>query len=116
MDYKFQKLEVYQLALDYLDEIYSLCKKLPESERYNLTDQIKRAGTSIVLNIAEGSTGRSNQEQKKFLGISTGSFLESVAYSDIIERRTYLSKDELKPLRKLGRKLFVKLQAFYKSL
>ena len=116
MNYKFQKLEVYQLALDYLDLIYSLCKKLPEDERYNLIGQIKRAGTSIVLNIAEGSTGISNQEQKKFLNIAIGSFLESVACSDIIERRNYLSKDELKPFQELGRKLFVKLQAFYKSL
>ena len=69
-----------------------------------------------MLNIAEGSTGRSNQEQKKFLNIAIGSFLESVACSDIIERRNYLSKDELKLFQELGRKLFVKLQAFYKSL
>ncbi len=116
MDYKFQKLEVYKLALDYLDEIYSLCKKLPESEKYNLKDQLKRAGTSIVLNIAEGSTGRSDQEQKKFLNITTGSFLETVACLDIIERKTYLSEDELKPLRKAGHNLFAKLQAFRKSL
>ena len=54
--YKFQRLEVYQLALDYLDSVYHLSKQLPDSERFNLRSQLERASTSIALNIAEGST------------------------------------------------------------
>jgi four helix bundle protein len=52
MTYKFEKLEIYQLALDYLDLIYALADKLPRNEEYNLRSQMIRAGTSIVLNIA----------------------------------------------------------------
>jgi four helix bundle protein len=52
--YKFQKLDVYRLALDYLDVLYELSKRFPSEEKYNLTSQIQRAGTSIVLNISEG--------------------------------------------------------------
>ena len=63
--YKFQKLEVYQLGIKYVDEVYGLSRKLPQSERFNLSSQIERAATSIVLNIAEGSTGQSNPEQKQ---------------------------------------------------
>jgi hypothetical protein len=47
--YKFQKLEVYQLALEYLDLLYLLSKKFPPEEKYNLTSQIQRAATSIVF-------------------------------------------------------------------
>jgi hypothetical protein len=48
MTYKFEKLEVYQLALDHLDLIYALADSLPRSEEYNLRSQIIRAATSIV--------------------------------------------------------------------
>ena len=33
--YKFEKLEVWQLSLDYCDQIYTVCEKLPEIERFN---------------------------------------------------------------------------------
>jgi four helix bundle protein len=57
--YKFEKLEVWGLSLDYSDLIYSIARQLPETERFNLAAQIIRAATSIALNIAEGSTGKS---------------------------------------------------------
>lgn len=55
MPYKFEQLDVWKLALDYIDLIYQLAEKLPRSEQYNLKSQIVRAATSIALNIAEGS-------------------------------------------------------------
>ena len=65
--YKFEKLEVWQLALDYVDQVYALTEALPDKERYNLTSQARRAATSIALNIAEGSgaiaTGGAVQER-----------------------------------------------------
>jgi four helix bundle protein len=114
--YKFQKLEVYKLALEYTVVIYELAKRLPDSERFNLRAQIEAAATSIVLNIAEGSTGQTNPEQQRFLSFSIRSFLETVACLDLIERRGYLSADELDESRVFGQKLFVKLQAFRSSL
>ncbi|HAF25439.1 MAG TPA: hypothetical protein DCK93_21450 [Blastocatellia bacterium] len=41
--YKFQRLEVYQLALEYLDLLYELAKTFPAEEKYNLTSQLQRA-------------------------------------------------------------------------
>jgi len=64
--FKFEGLKVYQLALDYIDLVYDVASKLPRSEEYNLSSQIKRAATSIALNIAEGSTGQSDPEQARF--------------------------------------------------
>lgn len=114
--YKFQKLRVYQMALDYIDAIYRLSASLPGCERFNLRTQLERASTSIALNIAEGSTGQSNPEQHRFLGLAIRSYLESVACLDIIERQAYLAAEELRPIRTQGHELFVKLAAMRKAL
>ena len=114
--YKFQRLEVYQLALEYLDLLYELAKTFPAEERYNLTSQLQRAATSVVLNIAEGSTGQSDAEQYRFLGFAMRSYLETVACLDIAERRALVSEDQLHDIRELGHRLFTKLQAFRRAL
>ena len=116
MRYKFQNLEVYKLALDYVDTIYKLAKGLPEGERYNLKQQVERAATSVVLNIAEGSTGQSDAEQNRFLGMALRSYMETVACMDIMERQGYLEPEKLIPVRELGYSLFIKLQAFRRVL
>ncbi len=114
--YKFQKLRVYQLALDYVDAVYELSRKLPDDEKYNLRSQLERAATSIVLNITEGSTGQSDAEQSRFLGLAIRSYLETVACLDLIERHVYFVSEEISPVRESGHQLFIKLQAFRKSL
>jgi four helix bundle protein len=114
--YKFQRLTVYQLALDYTDQVYALSNRLPESERFNLRSQLERAATSVVLNIAEGSTSQSDPEQHRFLGLAIRSFLETIACWDLVERRTYLSSNDLVSVREFGHRLFIKLQAFRKSI
>ena len=98
-EYKFQKLQVYQLALAYVDAVYEFSRLLPERERYNLASQIERAATSIVLNIAEGSTGQSDAEQNRFLGLALRSYLKTIACCDLIERRAYTPKESLLSLR-----------------
>ena len=116
--FKFERLRVYQLALDYVDLVYDVADKLPRSEQYNLCDQIKRAATSIALNIAEGSTGQSDPEQARFLSMAIRSLLETVACRHIIERRKYL-KDLpklLQELRGLSETLARGLQAMRKSV
>ena len=115
-EYKFQKLQVYQLALEYVDAVYLLSRQLPERERFNLTSQIERAATSIALNIAEGSTGQSDAEQNRFLGMALRSYLETIACLDLIQRRAYLSAESLAPAREHGHQLFIRLSAFRKSL
>ncbi len=114
--YKFQKLEVYQLALGYVDAVYALSRQLPERERFNLSSQIERAATSIVLNVAEGSTGQTDAEQNRFLGLALRSYLETIACLDLIERRSYLSPENMTSLRNQGHQLFIKLSAFRKAL
>jgi four helix bundle protein len=90
MPFKFEKLEVWQLALDYIDLIYEIANQLPRSEEYNLKSQITRAATSVALNIAEGSTGQTDAEQARFLGLAIRSLLETVACQHLINRREFL--------------------------
>ena len=87
---KFEGLEVWRLALEYVDLVYSISNKLPRDEEYNLKSQIRRAATSIALNIAEGSTGQPDAEQARFLGMAIRSLLETVACGQLITRRGYL--------------------------
>jgi four helix bundle protein len=115
-EYKFQKLDVYQLGLDFVDKIYQLTSQLPESERFNLRSQLERAATSIVLNIAEGSTGQTNMEQNRFLGMALRSYIETIACMDLIVRRKYLKVETLDSARQLGHQVFVKLQALRRAL
>jgi four helix bundle protein len=68
MPFKFEKLEVWQLSMDLSAKVYSLIKNMPKSEQFNLSSQIRRAVTSISLNIAEGSTGQSDSEKIQFIG------------------------------------------------
>jgi four helix bundle protein len=62
---------------------------LPRQEDFNLRSQIIRAATSIALNVAEGSTGQTNDEQARFLGLAIRSTLETVACQHLIRRRQY---------------------------
>ncbi len=100
--YKFQRLRVYQLALDYVDAMCRLTYRLPRSESLNLRSQLERASTSIVLNIAEGSTGQTNEEQARFLGFALRSLIECVACLDMVERHNYLHVRELVDIRELA--------------
>jgi four helix bundle protein len=90
MPFKFEKLEVWQRALSYVDLTYDISAKLPRDEEYNLKSQIVRAATSVALNIAEGSTGQTDAEQARFLGMAIRSLIETVACQHIISRRKLL--------------------------
>jgi four helix bundle protein len=117
MTYKFEQLEVWKLSLEYIDSIYDLAEKLPKNEEYNLKSQIVRAATSISLNIAEGSTGQSNAEQARFLGMAIRSLIETIACHHIIRRRNYVQDEKLlKKIYEDSQLLAKKLQAFRKSL
>lgn len=93
MAFKFKNLEVWRLALDFIDVVYRLAGQLPKEETYNLRSQWIRAATSVTLNIAEGSTGQTNQEQVRFLGYAIRSLVESIACFRLAQRRGYLAED-----------------------
>jgi len=94
MAFKFENLKVWEKAVDLSAEISETVKKFPKDELFVLTSQIKRATDSVSLNIAEGSTGQSNPEFKKFLGYSLRSAIEVVGCIFLAKRRNLLTVDE----------------------
>jgi four helix bundle protein len=61
--------------MDLAEEVYRLARGFPPEERFGLTSQMKRAATSIAMNLAEGY-GRGGKEFVRFVGIAYGSLLE----------------------------------------
>ena len=71
-----QNLEVWKKSFILVKKLYVLTSKFPNEERFGLTSQIRRACTSVPVNIAEGSARRSDKELQQFLYISLGSASE----------------------------------------
>ncbi len=92
MAFRFEDLQVWQKAMDLDESINQLTKTFPKEEIYILTSQIKRAADSVVLNIAEGSTGQSKAVFKVFLGYSLRSAIEVVSCLFIGKRRGYIDQ------------------------
>lgn len=91
--FDFEKLIVYQKGLDYIDLVYQITGRFPKSEIFCLTDQFRRASSSICLNIAEGSGG-SKAEFRQFLKIARRSARECVAITEVAFRQKYISQTE----------------------
>src|SRR5438477_11906571 len=89
----FEKLDVWQEAIDFADLVYSLTRGFPSEERFGLTTQMRRAAVSISSNIAEGSSRVSRQDFARFVEIATGSVFEVVSEATIARRQGYLSVD-----------------------
>ena len=98
--HRFVKLEVYQKALKFTGKVYKFSNLLPNGERFGIISQLRRATTSIVLNIAEGAGAGSNPEFKRFLRMSLRSAYEVNSIFDIIEELRFSNFDALEDLRK----------------
>lgn len=89
MRFRFEELEVWNLALDFVELIYKITEAFPQSERFILAQQVKRAALSVALNIAEGSGRKTKKDFAKFLRISIGSLLEVVGCERVAAKRNY---------------------------
>ena len=116
MPFKFEKLLVWQKALDLTDHIHNLSSTFPKTELFNLTSQINRAADSISLNIAEGSTGQTNLEFKRFLNIALRSDVEVVGCIHLAIRRNLISKQEFDKIYKMCEEILVMINGLKNSL
>ena len=94
-DRSFETLEFYQDSLKLLKAAYRLADSLPDCERYNLSDQLRRAACSIVLNIAEGYGRYHYLDRLRFLYIARGSLAETSSAFIIAESVGYCNKEQL---------------------
>ncbi len=75
---------------------YKIAISLPDYERSGLSDQLRRAVSSILFNIAEGSGSESDKEFLRFLHISRKSLYETIAILKFIEH--IYKKDDFKAI------------------
>jgi four helix bundle protein len=115
MAFKFENLRVWELAINLSAEISGLVKTFPTEERFVLSSQIQRAADSVALNIAEGSTGQSNAEFKKFLGYSIRSGIEVVTCLYLGKKRNIINEDDFSRLYASYEGLVIKIQALRNS-
>lgn len=92
--FTFFDLRVYQEAKLLVREIYTLLDKFPKYETYALSDQLRRAVTSVPSNIAEGSGRLSPKEKVRFIEIAYGSLTETLCQLDIAHDLGYISDEE----------------------
>ena len=96
--HQFKDLKVWQKAMDIAETTYQLCASFPDSERYGLTSQMRRAAVSIPSNIAEGAGRNSKGEFRQFLGIATGSSCELETQLLLAGRFSYGSSQQLEQI------------------
>lgn len=94
-------LECYQLAKQVLKEAYKLARRLPDVEKYNLCDQMRRAATSVALNIAEGYGRYHYLDRIRFFYMARGSLMETRGTFEACEAVGYISQAEFERLREL---------------
>lgn len=116
MKFRFENLQVWQDARKYINQIYSITKTFPASERFGLTDQLRRAAVSIALNIAEGSDRKSDIEFRRYLRMAITSTEETVTASFISLDQKYISESCFNQLYENAHMIVAKLNALINKL
>lgn len=108
MSFMFEKLEVYQRAVDFVERIETLSKGIAGEDYYHLLEQLRRDSLSISLNIAEGNGRWHPRDRKNFFWIARGSAFECVPLVELCRRQVLISdsiclelKAELEALSKM---------------
>jgi four helix bundle protein len=94
----YRKLLVWEKAHQYVLSIYDVTAKFPDTERYGLTSQIRRAAVSIPANIAEGCGRETQNELRRFLYIAIGSGSEVDYYLFLVHDLKWIDTAEFQRL------------------
>ncbi len=93
--FRFRDWQVYKDSRQFRKDINQLIKKFPSDEKYALSDQAKRALTSIILNIAESTNKNSDKDMRLYINRSHCSLDEVVACLDCALDDNYIPEQEL---------------------
>ncbi|MEO8857471.1 MAG: four helix bundle protein [Burkholderiaceae bacterium] len=107
-------LQVWQDAMHLVEAIYEFSATFPDTERFGLTSQIRRAAVSVPSNIAEGAARRSRQEYQRFLSIARGSLSELDTQYQIAIRLGFAPASQ--PMNDLINRVFARLTALLNVL
>lgn len=91
----YKDLELWQVSMNFVTEVYKLTKGFPKEELYALTSQIRRCVISVPSNIAEGASRKGTKEFIRFLWIANGSLSEFETQIEIAQKLGYLDSVEI---------------------
>jgi len=108
------KLDIYQSSQELALECYKATRLFPPDEKYAMVQQIRRAALSVHLNIAEGSSRKSDTERKRYFEIARGSVIEIDSAIGIAYKLFYINIDNIQLLGDLIIKNFKLLSGMIK--
>lgn len=94
----YRDLQVWRLAMDWVEAVYEATAHWPSDERFGLISQVRRAAVSVPSNIAEGAARRSTGEFVQFLGMARGSLVEAETQLLLAQRFDYSPSSDVKAL------------------
>ena len=100
------KMDIFQCSRDLVIACYQLTRQFPDSEKYGMVQQIRRAALSVHLNFSEGCSRRSLTERKRYYEISRGSVIEIDTALDISLVLNYCKSENLESIGILLNKAF----------
>lgn len=114
--FPFEKLDVYQMAVDLADYVLGLLGRIPLSKHFRLVSQMEGAVVSVSQNIAEGKGRQYKKEFIQFLSISQGSLYETITLNEVFRRRKLFSEEDSLEVRTRGEQIDRKLNGLMNSL
>jgi len=87
----FENLEVYQIVLDWVEQVEDLCKSIHGKISKTFIDQLSRASLSISLNISEGNGRWHKGDKRQFFWIARGPVFECVPIIQVLHRKKLIA-------------------------
>ena len=112
----YQDLQVWQVGMDLVEQIYRLTHSFPQKELYALSNQMQRAAVSIPANIAEGHARDSTREFLRYVSIALGSLAELETYLILARRLSYLEESDISTTHSTANELGRMLRGLQKAL
>ena len=112
----FEDLDVYKTAREFRKAMYTVNRRLPDFEKYDLQSQIRRAAVSLTNNMAEGHGRFHYPDQIRFFLHSRGSLQELVDDLNVCLDENYLSAHEVAKLKEQAREVLILLNAYLRYL
>jgi four helix bundle protein len=98
MKFRFQDLQIWQLAIEISDELLNIADELENKKLFRFAEQLRGAAMSISNNIAEGSGSSSNKDFCNFLNIAHRSTFENANILIILNKRKLITEENLNNL------------------
>ena len=114
--FPFEKLDVYQMALELADYVLGLLESIPLNKHFRLVSQMEAAVVSVAQNIAEGKGRQYKKEFLQYLSIAQGSLYETITLNEVFRRRKLFTEDESIEIRLKGEGIDRKLNGLMNSL